>query len=85
MKFKTVCSHSDALLMDGLIKLLNSGDLTRDQLSSLLITNLGTASDIVDFYSILDESQTKQENDTMDLIYVILVFWTWSLLQVCDV
>ena len=59
------------------------GDLSRDQLSSLMITNLGTASDIVDFYSILDESQAMIEDNNIDLVYIVLVFWAWSLMQVC--
>ncbi len=56
--------------------------MSRDQLSSLLIAHLGTASDIVDFYSILAEADTIVDSNNLELIYVVLIFWTWSLLQV---
>ena len=62
------------------IYLLFSGELTRDQLSALLLTHLGTASDIVDFMSILSEPNIVR---TGGFLYAVLVMWTWSLCQVC--
>ena len=35
--------------------LMPKGDLSRDQLSALLLYYLGTASDIVDFFSVLSD------------------------------
>lgn len=54
------------------------GDLTREQLSSLLLTYLGTASDIVDFMSILSEPNISRHKTFM---YAVLACWTWSLMQ----
>ena len=54
------------------------GDLSREQLSSLLLTYLGTASDIVDFMSLLMEPSVS---DNAPFLYAILFCWTWSLLQ----
>ena len=59
--------------------LMPKGELTRDQLSSLLLVHLGTASDIVDFLTILTEQNIVQSNN--GFVYVILSVWTWSFLQ----
>ena len=53
------------------------GDLSRDQLSSLLLAHLGTASDIVDFTSVLSEDMTYSPR----FVHTVLILWTLSLLQ----
>ena len=59
--------------------LMPKGDLTRDQLSGLLLYYLGTASDIVDFFSVLSEGDDLLLNKVF--IYTILVTWVWSMFQ----
>lgn len=54
------------------------GDLTRDQLSSLLLIYLGTASDIVDFFTVMSEKQIVEDKS---FVYCILFIWSWSLFQ----
>ena len=59
--------------------LMPKGDLTRDQLSALLLYYLGTASDIVDFFSVLSEGDDLLLNNIF--IYTILNTWVWSMFQ----
>ena len=59
--------------------LMPKGELSRDQLSALLLIYLGTASDIVDFLTLLAEPNVIQNTTFM---YATLAIWTWSLLQV---
>ena len=59
--------------------LLPKGDLSRDQLSSLLLNYTAMASDIVDFFTILDEDEKLTDN--WMFVYSVLAFWTLSLLQ----
>jgi hypothetical protein len=59
--------------------LMPKGDMTRDQLSSLLLTYVGTASDCVDFFAILAEDEILAEDVTFKS--VVLAFYSWSLLQ----
>ena len=59
--------------------LMPKGDLSRDQLSALLLYYLGTASDIVDFFSVLSEDEKNLLNVTF--VYTILVTWSWSMVQ----
>ena len=56
-----------------------SGDMSREELSSLLLNYLGTAADIIDFLSILSEPNIVK---TGPYLYAVLVTWTFSLLQV---
>lgn len=58
--------------------LMPKGDLTRNQLSSLLLIHLGTASDIVDFLTLLSEGEVKSSTT---MVYAVLAVWSWSLLQ----
>lgn len=58
--------------------LLPKGSLTRTQLSSLLLMYLATASDIVDFFTIIAEDQVSRSRT---FVCVILSMWTWSLMQ----
>ncbi|KAI8130145.1 hypothetical protein FF38_00415 [Lucilia cuprina] len=58
--------------------MLPKGDLTRDQLSQLLLVYIGTAADIIEFFdSYKDESIAKIPL----LVYLTLGIWSWSLLQ----
>ena len=59
--------------------LLPKGELTREQLSSLLLNYLATASDIVDFFGITNEDDALKENKVF--VYSVLTLWTWSLMQ----
>lgn len=58
--------------------LMPKGALTRDQLSALLLGQLGTASDIVDFFSI---NIIAEGLESKTFIYAIMTTWTWSLMQ----
>ncbi|KAK1881579.1 Transmembrane protein 26 [Dissostichus eleginoides] len=63
------------LLIIGKWLLPAAGELTRDQLSQLLLIFVGTAADILEFTS---ETLTDM-NPAM--VYIILGVWTWSMLQ----
>ncbi|KAG1650217.1 Transmembrane protein 26 [Nymphon striatum] len=58
--------------------LLPKGNLTRDQLSQLLLVYIGMAADIVELFESFKEDQVIKN---IELTYVILGIWTWSLLQ----
>ncbi|CAM1327369.1 Uncharacterised protein g9490 [Pycnogonum litorale] len=58
--------------------LLPKGSLTRDQLSQLLLVYIGMAADIVELFESFKEDQVVKN---VELTYVILGIWTWSLLQ----
>ena len=58
--------------------LLPKGELSREQLSSLLLNYVGTASDIIDFFNILSEDESLKRGN---FFYVILTLWSWSMLQ----
>jgi hypothetical protein len=58
--------------------LLPKGDLTRDQLSQLLLVYIGTAADIIEFF---DSFKDKKIADEPILVYLTLSIWSWSLLQ----
>ena len=55
------------------------GHISRDELSTLLIGYLATASDIIDFFSILSEDRTLSFNRFF--VYIVLLFWSISLIQ----
>lgn len=58
--------------------LMPKGDLSRDQLSALLVMYVATASDIVDLFNIIEEIVTfKKAFD----FHLILTGWTWSMFQ----
>lgn len=59
--------------------LMPKGELSRDQLSSLLLVYMGTASDIVDFLTLLAEPNVM---DSTAFVYATLTMWSWSLMQV---
>lgn len=58
--------------------LLPKGDLTRDQLSQLLLVYIGTAADIIEFFDSFKDSTIA--NDRL-LVFLTLGIWSWSLLQ----
>ncbi|XP_062987709.1 transmembrane protein 26 [Elgaria multicarinata webbii] len=55
------------------------GEITRDQLSQLLLMFVGTAADILEFTSETLEIENVRNKHV--LVYVILAVWTWSMLQ----
>ncbi|XP_025153993.1 transmembrane protein 26 [Harpegnathos saltator] len=58
--------------------MLPKGDLTRDQLSQLLLVYIGTAADIIEFFDSFKEDKIAREPV---LVYLTLGIWAWSLLQ----
>ncbi|XP_071944111.1 uncharacterized protein [Antedon mediterranea] len=58
--------------------ILPKGEVTRDQLSQLLLVYIGTAADIIEFMDVLKEPNVR---DDMSLICVVLFVWSWSLIQ----
>ncbi|XP_077997306.1 transmembrane protein 26-like [Glandiceps talaboti] len=61
--------------------MLPKGDITRDQLSQLLLVYIGMAADILEFsVETLKEDALQGE---WALMYLILGIWSWSLLQFC--
>ncbi|XP_051272797.1 transmembrane protein 26b isoform X2 [Dicentrarchus labrax] len=55
-----------------------AGELTRDQLSQLLLIFVGTAADILEFTS---ETLSDINDSSPVMVYIILAVWTWSMLQ----
>ncbi|XP_033964080.1 transmembrane protein 26-like [Pseudochaenichthys georgianus] len=66
------------LLIIGKWLLPAAGELTRDQLSQLLLIFVGTAADILEFTS---ETLTDMKDSSPAMVYIILGVWTWSMLQ----
>lgn len=58
--------------------LLPKGDLTRDQLSQLLLVYIGTAADIIEFFDSFKDNKIANEPI---LVFLTLGIWSWSLLQ----
>ncbi|CAG5026058.1 unnamed protein product, partial [Parnassius apollo] len=58
--------------------LLPKGDLTRDQLSQLLLVYIGTAADIIEFFDSFKEPKVATEKV---LVLLTLAIWSWSLMQ----
>ncbi|XP_065407951.1 transmembrane protein 26 isoform X1 [Chrysemys picta bellii] len=67
------------LLIIGRWLLPIGGEITRDQLSQLLLMFVGTAADILEFTSETLEVENVRHNHA--LVYAILCLWTWSMLQ----
>uniref|UniRef100_A0A8D2LPK0 Transmembrane protein 26 n=1 Tax=Varanus komodoensis TaxID=61221 RepID=A0A8D2LPK0_VARKO len=67
------------LLIIGRWLLPIGGEITRDQLSQLLLMFVGTAADILEFTSETLEIENLRERHA--LVYAILAVWTWSMLQ----
>ncbi|XP_070570880.1 transmembrane protein 26-like [Ptychodera flava] len=63
--------------------ILPKGEITRDQLSQLLLVYIGIAADILEFSTeALKEEQVKCNEI---LIIILMGVWSWSLLQFCFV
>ena len=60
--------------------LLPRGEITRDQLSALLLGYVGTAADILELFEVLQEEVVQQE---AQVTFAVLGVYTWSLLQFC--
>ncbi|XP_018319464.1 transmembrane protein 26 [Agrilus planipennis] len=58
--------------------MLPKGDLTRDQLSQLLLVYIGTAADIIEFFDSFKDDKVASEPV---LVLLTLSIWTWSLMQ----
>ncbi|KAK9869741.1 hypothetical protein WA026_003477 [Henosepilachna vigintioctopunctata] len=58
--------------------LLPKGDLTRDQLSQLLLVYIGTAADIIEFFDSFKDDKIASEPI---LVLLTLGIWSWSLMQ----
>ena len=58
--------------------MLPKGDLSKDQLSQLLLVYIGTAADIIEFLDSFNEGKIEREPI---LVYLTLGIWAWSLLQ----
>ncbi|KAJ9575636.1 hypothetical protein L9F63_007497 [Diploptera punctata] len=58
--------------------MLPKGELTRDQLSQLLLVYIGTAADIIEFFDSFKDDKIAQEPL---LVLLTLAIWSWSLLQ----
>ncbi|XP_045783326.1 transmembrane protein 26 [Maniola jurtina] len=58
--------------------LLPKGDLTRDQLSQLLLVYIGTAADIIEFFDSFKDEKVATEKV---LVLLTLGIWSWSLMQ----
>lgn len=58
--------------------MLPKGDLTRDQLSQLLLVYIGTAADIIEFFDSFKDNVIANEPL---LVFLTLGIWSWSLLQ----
>ncbi|CAH1642752.1 unnamed protein product [Spodoptera littoralis] len=58
--------------------LLPKGDLTRDQLSQLLLVYIGTAADIIEFFDSFKDEKVATEKV---LVLLTLAIWSWSLMQ----
>ncbi|KAG9341808.1 hypothetical protein JZ751_018530 [Albula glossodonta] len=66
------------LLILGKWVLPRGGGVTRDELSQLLLIFVGTAADILEFTS---ETLSDIKEEDTKFVYIILVVWTWSMLQ----
>ncbi|CAH1369150.1 unnamed protein product [Tenebrio molitor] len=58
--------------------MLPKGDLTRDQLSQLLLVYIGTAADIIEFFDSFKDDKIAAEPL---LVLLTLAIWSWSLMQ----
>ncbi|XP_048581434.1 transmembrane protein 26 [Nematostella vectensis] len=58
--------------------LLPRGEITRDQLSALLLGYVGTAADILELFEVFEEPQVGSE---LQITTAVLGVYSWSLLQ----
>ncbi|XP_067432316.1 transmembrane protein 26b [Thunnus thynnus] len=83
----TVCANDWILALHQILLILlilgkwllpAAGELTRNQLSQLLLIFVGTAADILEFTS---ETLSDIKDSSPAMVYIILGVWTWSMLQ----
>ncbi|XP_066279777.1 transmembrane protein 26-like [Branchiostoma lanceolatum] len=67
------------ILILGRWMLPKPGDVSRDQLSQLLLVYFGIAADILEFQ--LESVKEDAVKCNEGLIVMVMVFWTWSLIQ----
>ncbi|CAF0967877.1 unnamed protein product [Adineta ricciae] len=60
--------------------LLPKGEMTREELSQLLLVYIGIAADIIEFFEVFRE---KEVRTNIKLSVLVLLLWTFSLLQFC--
>lgn len=58
--------------------LMPKGKLSRDELSQLLLINMASAADIIEFFDIINIHAVSYDGK---MITYVLVLWSWSLLQ----
>ena len=65
--------------------LLPKGDITRDELSQLLLIYIGTGADIMEFTGIIHDGNIRKTNPQMLLnkrfVNAVFLFWSVSLFQ----
>nr|XP_002120088.1 transmembrane protein 26-like [Ciona intestinalis] len=61
--------------------LLPKGEITREQLSQLLLVFIGVGADILEFVTETIDNDVKQVQCNRLLHYIIYAVWSWSLLQ----
>ena len=65
--------------------LLPKGEITRDQLSQLLLIYIGTGADIMEFTGIINEDDIRKRNTQMlqnkPFVDAVFLFWSVSLFQ----
>ncbi|XP_071962201.1 transmembrane protein 26-like [Antedon mediterranea] len=67
------------LVLIGCRWILPKGEMTRDQLSQLLLVFIGMAADMLEFSS--ESLKLKDTACSKTLICFVLIIWSWSLLQ----
>ncbi|XP_002126839.2 transmembrane protein 26 [Ciona intestinalis] len=56
------------------------GELSRNELSQLLLVNIAAGADIIELLEVFGETKVSQN---AELVYLVMAIWTWSLLQFC--
>ncbi|CAK9300047.1 unnamed protein product [Gordionus sp. m RMFG-2023] len=74
----TTLEHSLIILLILGRWLLPKGELSRDQLSQILLVYLGTAADIMELFETFKEDEVKSNRH---ICIIILSIWTWSFIQ----
>ena len=60
--------------------LLPRGEITRDQLSALLLGYVGTAADILELFEVFDDPSLQNQ---WSIVLAVLIVYSFSLLQFC--
>ncbi|XP_076807100.1 uncharacterized protein LOC143450435 [Clavelina lepadiformis] len=54
------------------------GELSRNELSQLLLVNIAAGADIIELLEVFGEDEVNQNTE---IVYLVLAIWSWSLLQ----